>query len=413
MIIPGVQNPHWRPCFSQNACLERVEVVAVAQALDGGDARAVGLDGEHRAALDRPAVDVDRARAALARVAADVGAVRSRSSRSSSTRRRRGSTSTSLAAVDLERDMQLGHQGGPPSTDRRCAPFDRGLGWWCVARGHPPAPPARRPDGSWHAHASVRGVRMVRTCAARAQAGPPVATAGDFAPRGGVRRLATTRCGRAAQAATSWSAAARPSARVPISSSVMTNAGETWIATPRIERVEDAVPAGGGHDGLDRARVGGTDIGGQLDGPVSPTVRTSPTSGDVASAPSAARARARGPHPGDEVLALEDVEVRHRGGTRRGVAGVGVAVAEDRARDRVVPERGTDPGTRDHATQGHVPRGHALRERDEVGLDPVALAPHQAPVPAEPGDDLVGDEQDVELAAQLLEPREVAVSPAG
>ena len=25
MIMPGVQKPHWRPCCSQNACLERVQ----------------------------------------------------------------------------------------------------------------------------------------------------------------------------------------------------------------------------------------------------------------------------------------------------------------------------------------------------------------------------------------------------
>ena len=74
MIIPGVQKPHWRPCFSQNACLERVErAVAGLHPLDRRDGRAVGLDRQHRAALHGLAVDVDGAGAALARVAADVG----------------------------------------------------------------------------------------------------------------------------------------------------------------------------------------------------------------------------------------------------------------------------------------------------------------------------------------------------
>ena len=47
---------------------------AGGHALDGGDGRAVGLDGQHRARLHGAAIDVDGARAALAGVAADVGA---------------------------------------------------------------------------------------------------------------------------------------------------------------------------------------------------------------------------------------------------------------------------------------------------------------------------------------------------
>ena len=74
MIIPGVQKPHWRPCWSQNACWSGVEGRAVGHALDRLDLGAVGLDGEHRAGLGALAVDVDRARAAVARVAADVRA---------------------------------------------------------------------------------------------------------------------------------------------------------------------------------------------------------------------------------------------------------------------------------------------------------------------------------------------------
>src|ERR1700674_780927 len=54
--------------------LERVELPIFGHALNRGQLLALGLDGEHRAALDRLAVDEDRARAALARVAPDVGA---------------------------------------------------------------------------------------------------------------------------------------------------------------------------------------------------------------------------------------------------------------------------------------------------------------------------------------------------
>jgi hypothetical protein len=54
--------------------LERVQLVAVGHALDGLDLGAVGLDGKHRAALHRVAVDVHRARAAVGGVTADVRA---------------------------------------------------------------------------------------------------------------------------------------------------------------------------------------------------------------------------------------------------------------------------------------------------------------------------------------------------
>src|SRR6185436_13004139 len=54
--------------------LHRVQLAALLQALDGVDAAAVGLHGEHRARLHRLAVELDRAHAAMRRVAADVGA---------------------------------------------------------------------------------------------------------------------------------------------------------------------------------------------------------------------------------------------------------------------------------------------------------------------------------------------------
>src|SRR5829696_1415057 len=52
--------------------LERMELVVLREPLDRVDRRAVGLDSQHHAALDRVAVVEDRARAAVARVAADV-----------------------------------------------------------------------------------------------------------------------------------------------------------------------------------------------------------------------------------------------------------------------------------------------------------------------------------------------------
>src|ERR1700674_4836136 len=49
-----------------------MQLAILGHALYGGQGLPLGLDGEHRAALDGLAVDQDGARAALARVTADV-----------------------------------------------------------------------------------------------------------------------------------------------------------------------------------------------------------------------------------------------------------------------------------------------------------------------------------------------------
>jgi hypothetical protein len=54
--------------------LHRVQRAGSGEALNGGHGGAVGLDREDIARLDRPAIQVDRAGAALRGVAADVGA---------------------------------------------------------------------------------------------------------------------------------------------------------------------------------------------------------------------------------------------------------------------------------------------------------------------------------------------------
>ena len=75
MIIPGVQKPHCRPCISWNAfCIGCRVPLGVPDALDRGDLAAVGLDGQHGAALHRLAVQVHGAGPAVAGVAADDGA---------------------------------------------------------------------------------------------------------------------------------------------------------------------------------------------------------------------------------------------------------------------------------------------------------------------------------------------------
>jgi hypothetical protein len=56
------------------AALHRVELAVLLQPLDGLDVVPAGHRGEHRAGLDRLAVHPDDAHAAVARVAAPVGA---------------------------------------------------------------------------------------------------------------------------------------------------------------------------------------------------------------------------------------------------------------------------------------------------------------------------------------------------
>jgi len=53
--------------------LQGMQRRSLCQALDGGDLRPVGLDGEDRAGLDAVPVDLDGARPAVARIAANMG----------------------------------------------------------------------------------------------------------------------------------------------------------------------------------------------------------------------------------------------------------------------------------------------------------------------------------------------------
>ena len=74
MIMPGVQKPHCSAVLIPEGFLHGIELSVGGQALDGEDVASVGLDGEHGAALDGLAVDVDGAGAADGGLAADVRA---------------------------------------------------------------------------------------------------------------------------------------------------------------------------------------------------------------------------------------------------------------------------------------------------------------------------------------------------
>ncbi len=69
MIIPAVQKPHWNPCASRKARCIGCNSVAPARAFDGGDGAPPCPEGRGDAAMDRLAVDPDRAGPAISRVA--------------------------------------------------------------------------------------------------------------------------------------------------------------------------------------------------------------------------------------------------------------------------------------------------------------------------------------------------------
>src|ERR1700753_2168545 len=71
---PRRAEPALQAVLLPETLLDRVQLAGRGQALHGGDVTAVDLDRQHRAGLDRPAVDQHRAGTAVGRVAAAVGA---------------------------------------------------------------------------------------------------------------------------------------------------------------------------------------------------------------------------------------------------------------------------------------------------------------------------------------------------
>ena len=69
MIMPAVQNPHWKPCASRNWLLHGMQLAVRGQTLDGRDLTTFGAVGRDETAVDRHAVEPDRAGAAVACVA--------------------------------------------------------------------------------------------------------------------------------------------------------------------------------------------------------------------------------------------------------------------------------------------------------------------------------------------------------
>src|ERR1700761_6952638 len=71
---PRRAEPALQAVLLPETLLDRVQLAGRGQALHGGDVTAVDLDRQHRAGLDRPAVDQHRAGTAVGRVTAAVGA---------------------------------------------------------------------------------------------------------------------------------------------------------------------------------------------------------------------------------------------------------------------------------------------------------------------------------------------------
>ena len=69
MIMPAVQKPHWNAWASRNACCIGWSSPSLREPLEGRDRAALGPEGGDEAAVDRLAVEPDRARAAVAGVA--------------------------------------------------------------------------------------------------------------------------------------------------------------------------------------------------------------------------------------------------------------------------------------------------------------------------------------------------------
>ena len=104
-----------QPVLLPERVLQRMELAVLREALDRRDLRAVGLDREDRAGLHGLAVEEHRARAALAGVAADVGAGQAEGfAEVVDEEEPRLDRMLSLDAVDGDRDGVL-HEGLPLS----------------------------------------------------------------------------------------------------------------------------------------------------------------------------------------------------------------------------------------------------------------------------------------------------------
>ena len=100
--------------------LDGMELAVLRQPLDRRHLRACGLEREHRAALHGAAVDEHRARAALARVAADVRA-RQPEPVAERVDEQRAPVDVERARLAVDRERDVRHRESPRRCPRRGA----------------------------------------------------------------------------------------------------------------------------------------------------------------------------------------------------------------------------------------------------------------------------------------------------
>ena len=164
MIMPGVQKPHWRPCFSQNAAWSGWRASPSARPSIVRTLEPSAWTASIVQRLHGHAVDVDGAGAALARVAADVGAGQVQVLAQGLDEQPSGlDVQLAWRAVDHERDV-FAHGREPPATHWWGRNLRALKSWrrWMVApeRARNQARPGR---GSATGTAASRGWRPGRT----------------------------------------------------------------------------------------------------------------------------------------------------------------------------------------------------------------------------------------------------------
>ena len=111
-----------------------------------------------------------------------------------------------------------------------------------------------------------------------------------------------------------------------------------------------------------------------------------------------------------EHAAFEQVEIGQRHRTADRMAGVGQPVAEHGVGMVRLAQVVHQPGRDDHAAEREIARGDALGEGDDVGLDAEDITRSEdLAEPPERRDDLVGDVENVVVAADLGDALQVAV----
>ena len=117
---PGVQKPHCNAACSRNLRCSGCSASPLRQPLDGGDAGALGLGGQHQAGVHQPAVEDDAAGAAIAGAAAFLGAGEPELvAQHVEQRLLRLAQELDGLAVDGGGDVHACFIGGPPRAGRR------------------------------------------------------------------------------------------------------------------------------------------------------------------------------------------------------------------------------------------------------------------------------------------------------